>query len=72
MIQLGDEVRDTITGYSGIAVSRTEYLTSAPKVCVQPKAMDGVKPVEEFWFDEARLETVQQNYRVGFQMPRRG
>jgi hypothetical protein len=70
MIRLGDEVRDSITGYSGIAVSRTEHLTGAPRVCVQPKVMDGTKPAEDFWFDEGRLETLQENYRVGFQIPR--
>lgn len=71
MIRLGDEVKDTITTFSGIVVSRTEHLTSAPRVCVQPKTMDGAKPADEFWFDEDRLEVVQQNNRVGFQFGRR-
>jgi hypothetical protein len=57
-IRPGDEVRDTITGYSGIAISRTVHLFSAPRVCIQPKAMDGAKPVEDCWFDEGRLELI--------------
>lgn len=66
-IRLGDEVRDTVTGYTGIVISLTKSLFSSPRCCLQPKAMDGTKPVEEFWFDEARLETVEENHRVGFQ-----
>lgn len=72
MIRLGDEIRDTITGFSGIAISRTEHLTGASRVCVQPKTMDGAKPAEEYWFDETRLEIVQKNHCVGFHMPNKG
>jgi hypothetical protein len=51
-VNLGDKVRDTVTGFAGVATSRTEYLTGGPRI--QVEAMVDNKPTSE-WFDEARL-----------------
>ena len=42
MKNLGDEVKDTITGFKGIVVARTEWLNGCARVTVQPqsKAME--------------------------------
>jgi hypothetical protein len=45
-------VRDTVTGFAGVATSRTEYLTGGPRI--QVEAMVDNKPTSE-WFDESRL-----------------
>ena len=37
MIQLGSRVRDIHTGFTGIAVARTEYLHSSAKILVESK-----------------------------------
>lgn len=39
-IDLGDEVEDVVSGYRGIAVSRTEYLNGCAKYGVQQKARE--------------------------------
>ncbi len=55
MIQLGDKVRDSITGYSGIVVAITEWLYGCRRIGVQAQELKDGKPVEECWFDEQRL-----------------
>jgi hypothetical protein len=61
VVKLGTVVRDTITGFTGIATSRTEYLNGCVHVQVQPKAVgkDG-KPIDSQYFDEQRIELVSQ------------
>ena len=55
-MKLGSRVRDSITGFAGIAVSRTEYLYGCVQVGVQPVVLtpEG-KPEEIVYFDEQRL-----------------
>jgi len=55
MISLGQKAKDTITGFKGIAVARTEYLQGCRRVGLQPlKLKDGL-PQEAQWFDEPQL-----------------
>jgi len=58
MVQLGTKVRDNITGFEGIAVSRTEYLFGCVRVCVEPQALHDGKPIDSQFFDEQRLEAI--------------
>jgi hypothetical protein len=59
-ISLGDRVVDKITGFSGIVVSRTEWLYGCVRLSVQPEKLrlEG-KPVDAQVFDEPQLELVQ-------------
>lgn len=60
MIKLGEEVKDTITGFRGIAVSRVEWLNGCVRYAIQGKVnADGKVPKEE-WFDETQLEVVKK------------
>jgi len=44
-VKLGQEVKDTITGFRGIAVTRTEFLQGCCRIEVQPKVKrDGIIP----------------------------
>jgi len=52
-IDLGVEVTDEITGYSGTITGRAEYLTGCRQYCVTSKAKDNV--FKSTWFDEERL-----------------
>jgi hypothetical protein len=60
MIKLGMKVKDSISGFIGVAVARTEYLHSTPVVCVAQIPLDSSvvvgKPGEMAWLEEARLE----------------
>jgi len=55
-ITLGTKVKDTITGFTGIAIARTEHLNGAPQVCVEGQGLNEDQlPVGEVWFNESRL-----------------
>lgn len=58
MLNLGDRVRDKITGYTGIIMARTEWLYGCNRYIVQAEALHDGKPVEHQAFDEPQLEVV--------------
>jgi len=37
MIELGQEVKDKVTGFTGIAIAKLEFLNGCLQFCVQPK-----------------------------------
>jgi hypothetical protein len=49
---LGKKVKDSITGFTGTATARAEYLNSTPSIRVT--TLHEGKIVEE-WMDESRL-----------------
>lgn len=54
---LGQLVRDKITGFNGIVVARTEYLTGCSRYSVQSRKLDEKgKPQDWLAFDEDQLE----------------
>lgn len=55
MVKLGDFVRDSITGFSGVATARSEYLYGCVHIQVTPAELKDGRPVEPQWLDEARL-----------------
>lgn len=52
---LGTMVRDTITGFEGMAIARMVYLNGNVQVHVQSAMMNNGVPVEAQWIDEYRL-----------------
>lgn len=61
MVNLGDEVRCMITGFSGIAVASHEYLNGCMRITVQPKVSKDGKLPEPQTFDEPHLEVKKAN-----------
>ena len=59
MINLGDEVKDTITGYRGIAIARHTYLQGCDRISIQPPIDKEGKMPESLTFDEPQLEVVK-------------
>ena len=57
-IKLGDTVADNITGFSGIAIARTDWLTGCVRFGLQSKELKDGKPIEVEWFDESRLSKI--------------
>ena len=55
MVNLGDTVKDVITGYIGIAVSSHHYLHGCTRFVVQSRELKDGKPIEDQYFDEQRL-----------------
>jgi hypothetical protein len=58
MIVLGTIVKDKITGFTGMAVARTVYLTGCARVSVQATELHDGKPQEWVAFDEGQLEVL--------------
>lgn len=61
LIELGDEVRDTISGFKGIAVGRTTWLFGCDRITVHPQGLtkEG-KTFETQAFDEPQLVVVKK------------
>jgi len=60
MIKLGNRVKDLITGFTGIAVGRTEYLYGCTRIVVEPEDLKDGKLIDAVWFDEQRIVTVEE------------
>jgi hypothetical protein len=59
-IELGDRVRDPITGYQGICTCVTTWLHGCIRVGVQAEALHDGKPVEDRHFDQSQLIVVDK------------
>lgn len=58
-IQCGDEVSDSITGFSGIVVAVTAWLNGCVRVTIQPRLLHEGKPIEGQTFDIEQLILVK-------------
>jgi hypothetical protein len=60
-IELGDEVKDLVTGFKGIAVSITRYISGCDRIGVKPPyKLKEAKQPEELWFDSNQLIVVKK------------
>jgi hypothetical protein len=58
-ITLGDKVKDTATGFTGIAVARVTWLHGCDRIIIQPIGVDkDGKPFENQHFDEPQVEVI--------------
>lgn len=60
-INLGDKVKDRITGFTGIVVARTEWLYGCVRCTVQPQETKDGKPVDNQTIDEPQLDVVKRS-----------
>lgn len=60
MIKLGQMVRDTVTGFEGICITRTDYISGCTRIGLQPKVDKEGKIPEAQHFDEPMCVVVQQ------------
>lgn len=58
-IKLGDVARDTITGFEGVVVARTEWLNGCRRLTIQPQALHDGKPIDSTTFDEPQLALIR-------------
>lgn len=61
MVKLGNRVRDNITGFSGVATGKTEWLYGCNRICIEPAELHEGKPIEAQWFDEQRVEIITED-----------
>jgi len=77
MFQHGDTVADCITGFEGVITGRADYITGCNQYSVTTRLSgkksgehgDACKEVEGRWFDEDRLQLLE-NKRI--KLPRHG
>ena len=65
-LKLGDKVKDIITGFTGIAVAKTEWIHGCDRITVQPTVKKDGKLPENMTFDEPSLVIV----KAGFAKPK--
>lgn len=56
--ELGCTVRDTITGFKGVVVNRTQWLNNCNVYGVQPRELKDGKIQDKGHFDEPQIELV--------------
>ena len=61
-VQLGDEVRDIVTGFQGIATAMIQYLVGCRHVGITSTELkDDGEPRPVQWIDEPQVEVVKRN-----------
>jgi hypothetical protein len=64
-IQLGNTVRDKVSGLIGIASSRVEHLNGCVQIAVRPKVTSDNKMPDAWYIDIETLEYVDDGITVG-------
>lgn len=60
-VELGDRVRDKISGFTGIVVARTEYIESCDQVWIRPEKLGANGELQKAeWFDAPWVEVVEK------------
>lgn len=59
VIQLGDRVKDTISGISGIVIGKTDWLYGCRRIQIQPEESKDGKPADSFSVDEPQCKLVK-------------
>lgn len=59
-IALGDIARDTLTGFEGVVVAKTNWLHGCTRWTLQPRKLEKGKLQETQSFDEPQLELVKK------------
>jgi hypothetical protein len=63
-IKLGHRIKDIVTGLTGIATARIEYLNGCVQFCVQPSCdKDGKRP-EALYIDHQQLVFVDEGISI--------
>ena len=59
-IELGNKVRDKVTGFEGIATAKIEYINGCIQFCVKPKVKEDGKMPDGEYIDVDELEIVDK------------
>lgn len=58
VIELGQKVKDRITGFEGVVTGRCAYISGCDQALVTPPVDKEGKHVEAHWFDVQRLQVL--------------
>jgi hypothetical protein len=71
--ELGDELKDLVTGFTGIVMGRTQYFTGCNHYGLCSRKLAEGKEVDKWeWFDETRLEGIGVKVTLGSYEPESG
>ena len=60
-IEMGDIVKDDVTGFKGMAVARTDWLNGCVRWLIQPQELNKDKvPIEAQWVDSSQASLVKK------------
>lgn len=59
MVELGDKVKDKVSGFIGIVVAKYSYMQGCSRICVQPSVDKKGKLPDTQTFDEPLLEVLE-------------
>lgn len=57
-VAMGDKVKDTLTGFTGVVIAMTEHMTGCNQLFVLPKSDKENEIKDGFWFDIERIEKI--------------
>jgi hypothetical protein len=66
--ELGDRVKDPVTGFTGIVVVVATWLHGCIRVGVQPEGMHEGKPLPEHHFDQSQLVVLEKRAHAPMMM----
>jgi hypothetical protein len=67
MAQLGDKVRDEVSGYEGIVLAKLEALYEASQCRVHPCSLSDQGQIRDsVWIEDDRLFVIKEQAIVGF------
>jgi hypothetical protein len=62
--ELGDIVKDKVTGFSGVVTGRCDHISGCDTFGVQPRELKDGAPHDQKWFDEPRLVATGERIRM--------
>lgn len=62
MIELGDKIRDKVSGMIGVATEKREYLNGCIQFAVSPKVKSDATELPGWCIDEGQLEIVKKGF----------
>jgi len=62
--ELGQEVKDVITGFKGVATGRAQYITGCDQYLVQPTCKKDGKYPDSAWLDDGKLESTSKTLKI--------
>lgn len=60
-VELGDKVKDVVTGFTGVAVARTTWLHGCDRIVLQPEMGKDGKVPENASFDAPQIVVVKKS-----------
>lgn len=58
--QIGDRVRHIITGFTGIVIGHSKWITGCDTLGIRPEELHDGKPIDPEWFDIGHVKVIKK------------